>query len=325
MRTMRAVRIREKGGPDKLLLEEGPLPEPGPGEARVALRFAGVNFIDVYLRTGLYDPGPLPAPLGREGMGVVEALGPGVHDLAIGDRVAFCDGRSAYAERTVRPAERLVRVPEAIGDADAAALPLQGMTADYLVRTIAAAAPGKTILVHAAAGGVGRLAVQLAKSAGATVFGTCSTSEKERIARQAGADQVFRYTEVDFAAAALEATGGRGVDVVLDSVGRDTFAKSVRATRSRGTVVVFGQSSGKIEPFSPRDVLGSRTLVSATLFDYVREPAELRERWRRLVDDLAEGRLRLAIDRTLPLAEAAEAHRLLESRVTSGKLLLATG
>ena len=212
-----------------------------------------------------------------------------------------------------------------MSDTDAAALPLQGMTADYLVRSIAAAAPGKTLLVHAAAGGVGRLAVQLAKALGATVFGTCSSAEKERIVLAAGADRVFRYTEVDFAEAALAATGGRGVDLVLDSVGRDTFARSVRATRVRGTVVVFGQSSGKIEPFSPRDVLGSRSLVSASLFDYVRDDAELHERWRRLGDDVAEGRLRVAIDRVLPLAEAAEAHRLLESRATSGKLLLAPG
>jgi NADPH2:quinone reductase len=223
----------------------------------------------------------------------------------------------------VLPAARLLAVPPALGDEIAAALPLQGMTADYLVRTIAGARPGATILVHAAAGGVGRLAVQLAKSAGAKVFGTCSTITKERIAREAGCDAVFRYTEVDFAEAALEATGGRGCDVVLDSVGRDTFAKSVRATRVRGKVVVYGQSSGKIEPFSPRDVLGSRTLVSATLFDYARDPAELAERWGRVARDVIDGRLRVAVDRILPLADAAEAHRLLEGRATSGKLLLA--
>jgi NADPH2:quinone reductase len=197
------------------------------------------------------------------------------------------------------------------------------MTAHYLVRTIAAVKPGDTLLVHAAAGGVGLLATQLAKRAGATVLGTCSTRAKADAARAAGCDLPILYGEVDFAEAALAATGGRGVDVVLDSVGRATFAGSVRATRVRGTVVCFGQSSGMIEPFSPRPVLGSRTLVSATLRDYVRTRAELLDRWSDVAGLAAAGELRVAIDRIHPLAEAAEAHRRLESRATSGKLLLA--
>lgn len=320
---MRAVRFHATGGPEVLKLDDLAAPEPGPGEARVEVRFAGVNFLDIYLRSGLYAPGPLPAIAGKEGMGVVDALGPGTTGLSVGDRVAFFEAPGGYAERVVLPADRLLPLPREISDEAGAALPLQGLTADYLVRTIAEASPGRTILVHAAAGGVGRLAVQLAKSAGATVFGTCSTEAKAAIARAAGCDEVFLYTRVDFADAALRATAGRGCDAALDSVGRDTFAGSVKATRVRGTVVVYGQSSGTIEPFSPRAVLGSRTLVSATLFDYVRQPAELAERWRRITSDLAAGRLRLAIDRVLPLAEAAEAHRLLASRATSGKLLLA--
>jgi NADPH2:quinone reductase len=322
---MRAIRFSETGGPERLTLDEAPLPEPGAGEVRVAVRFAGVNFLDVYFRSGLYDPGPLPAIAGKEGMGVIDAVGAAVRDFVPGERVAFAEARGSYAEHAILPASRLLRVPAGLSDEAAAALPIQGMTADYLVRTIAAAAHGKTVLVHAAAGGVGRLAVQLAKAAGATVFGTCSTAAKEAIARESGADEVFRYTEVDFAEAALAATGGRGCDVVFDSVGRETFVKSVRATRMRGTVVLFGQSSGKIDPISPRETLASRTLVCAALAEYTRDPAELQERWRRLSDDMAEGRLRLAIDRVLPLAEAAEAHRLLESRATAGKLLLAVG
>ena len=319
---MRAIRAHAAGGPEVLALDQLPSPQPGAGQALVRLAFAGVNFIDVYFRSGLYDPGPRPVVLGREGAGVVSAVGAGVAEVAVGDRVAFTDAAGAYAEEILVRADRLLPVPAALPDEQAAALPLQGMTADYLVRTIGRVVPGDRVLVHAAAGGVGRLACQLAKQDGATVFGTCSTPAKAAIARAAGCDHPILYTEVDFAEAVLAATGGRGCDLVLDGVGRDTFAGSVRATRVRGTLVVYGQSSGMITPVSPRPALGSRTLVSATLFDYVRERAELLERWRRVVADVLEGILTLAIDRVLPLAEAATAHRLLESRATSGKLLL---
>ncbi len=322
---MKAIRAHAAGGPEVLALDELPSPEPGAGEARVRLARAGVNYIDVHHRSGLYDPGPRPARIGREGAGVVAAVGPGVTGVAVGDRVAFTDGAGAYAEEIVLAADRLLPVPAELGDDAAAALPLQGMTADYLVRDIGRVAAGDRVLVHAAAGGVGRLAVQMAKAAGATVFGTCSTRAKAEVARAAGCDQVILYTEDDFAAAALAATGGRGCDLVLDGVGRATFAGSVRATRVRGTLVVYGQSSGMIEPISPRPTLGSRTLVSATLFDYVRERAELVERWQRVALEAVAGRLTLAIDRVLPLAEAGQAHRLLESRATSGKLLLVCG
>jgi len=319
---MRAIRAHAAGGPEVLALDELPAPAPAPGEASVAVAFAGVNFIDVYHRTGLYDPGPRPAPLGREGAGVVTALGAGTTGVAVGDRVAFVDARGAYAEEVVLAADRLLPVPDALADDLAAALPLQGMTADYLVRSIGRVAPGDTVLVHAAAGGVGRLAAAMAKAAGATVLGTCSTPEKAAIARAAGCDSAILYTEVDFAAAALAATGGRGCDLVLDGVGRATFRGSVAATRVRGTLVLYGQSSGTIEPFSPRAVLGSRTLVTATLYDYVRDRAELVERWRRITDDVARGTVALAVDSVLPLARAADAHRRLESRASAGKLLL---
>ncbi|MCB1007638.1 MAG: quinone oxidoreductase [Acidobacteria bacterium] len=319
---MRAIRFHAHGGPEALVLDEIPEPSPGRGEARVRMAFAGVNFIDVYLRTGLYAAGSLPARPGKEGSGVVDAVGEGVTEVAVGDRVAFCEGTGAYAESTVLAAERLLPVPEALGDEAAAALPLQGMTADYLVRTIGRVGAGDVVLVHAVAGGVGQLACQMAKAAGATVIGTCSTEAKAAAARKAGCDHPILYTEEDFAERALEITGGRGCDVVLDSVGRSTFHGSVRATRLRGTLVVFGQSSGMIEPVSPRPVLGSRTLVSATLFDYIAERAERLERWRRVSAAAASGELAVAVDRVVPLASAGDAQRALEGRETSGKVLI---
>lgn len=319
---MRAIRAHAAGGPEVLSLDHLATEEPGPGRARVRLAAAGVNFIDVYLRTGLYDPGPHPARLGKEGVGIVTAVGAEVVSVAVGDRVAFVDAAGAYAEEVILPADRLLPAPAALDDLAAAALPLQGMTADYLVRTIGRVGAGDVVLVHAVAGGVGLLATQMAKAAGAIVLGTCSTEAKASRARAAGCDHPIVGIDADFATAALTLTGGRGCDLVLDSVGRATFAGSVRATRVRGTLVVFGQSSGRIEPFSPRPVLGSRTLVSASLMDYASQRSELLERWERVANDAIAGRLKLAIDRVLPLAAAAEAHRLLEARATSGKLLL---
>jgi NADPH:quinone reductase len=319
---MRAIRFHAAGGPEVLRLDEVAVPVPAAGEIRVAVACAGVNFIDTYLRSGLYDPGELPAGVGKEGAGTVDAVGDGVDGVAVGDRVAFCDARASYADFVTLPAARALAVPAEMGWETAAALPLQGMTADYLVRSIGRVAPGDVVLVHAAAGGVGRLATQLAKRDGATVFGTCSTPAKAERARAAGCDHPILYTEVDFADTLLAATGGRGADLVLDSVGRATFAGSVRATRVRGTLVCFGQSSGMVEPFSPRPVLGSRTLVSATLFDYVRQRTELVERWQRVAGLAAAGELTVAVDSVVPLADAADAHRRLESRASSGKLLL---
>ncbi len=322
---MRAIRFHAHGGPEQLRLDTVDDPQPGAGEIRLAVAFAGINFIDVYNRSGLYPVKTLPAIAGREGAGIVDAVGAGVDGWRPGERAAFFDAPYGYAERVVLPAARALAIPAALSLEAAAALPLQGMTADYLVRTIGAVGPGDLVVVHAAAGGVGLLAVQMAKAAGATVVGTCSSAEKAARARAAGCDHVVRHGAADLPAEVLRLSGGRGADLVLDSIGQATFADSVKATRARGTVVVYGQSSGMIEPFSPRPVLGSRTLVSATLADYVREAGELAERWQRVAGAAAAGSLRVAIDSILPLAEAAEAHRRLESRATSGKLLLAVG
>ncbi len=322
---MKAIRIHAVGGPEELRLDDVAAPEIGASEIGVRVAYAGVNFIDIYLRSGLYPPGELPARVGREGAGTVVAAGDAVEKFSVGDRVAFFDAVGSYAEEVVLPAERALEVPPELSHAQAAALPLQGMTADYLIRSIGAVAPGDVVLVHAAAGGVGQLAVQMAKAAGATVLGTCSTAAKAAIARSAGCDHAILYSEIDFVDEVMRLTAFRGCDLVLDSVGRTTFTGSVRATRVRGTLVVFGQSSGTIEPISPRAVLGSRTLVSASLFDYVRDPQELALRWQRVATAAVRGELVIAIDTVFPLAEAAAAHRRLENRESAGKLLLAIG
>lgn len=319
---MRAVRFHRTGGPEVLQLDELPTPDPGPGEALVRVERAGLNFIDTYLRTGFYDPGPLPAGAGKEGAGRVERLGPGAEGSAVGERVAFFDAPGAYAEHVVLPADRLLPVPDGLDLERAAALPLQGMTAHYLTRTIRPLEPGDTVLVHAAAGGVGHLAVQMAKRAGATVFGTCGSPAKAERLRRLGVDLAILYQEEDFVERVLGETGGRGVDLAIDGVGRATFLGSVRATRVRGHVILFGQASGPPEPVRPREVLGSRTLTGASLFDYVRDRAELLDRANDVFRWAVEGQLEVWIDRVLPLEEAGEAHRLLEGRQTSGKVLL---
>jgi NADPH2:quinone reductase len=320
---MQAIRFHEHGGPEVLRLEDVPVPEPGEGEARVRVRFAGVNFIDVYRRTGYYPVPSLPAIPGGEASGVVEAVGPGVSTVSVGDRVAFWDVAGAYAEAVVHRADRLLPLPDGVGFEAGATLPLQGMTAHYLTHTIRPLTGGETVLIHAAAGGVGLLAVQMAKLAGARVIGTCSTEEKTARARAAGADHVIRYTEQDFVEETKRLTGGEGVDLAIDGVGRATFEGSVAATRVRGHVILFGQASGEPEPIRPRKLLGSRTLTSASLVDYSSDRGEMLGRARQVFGWHAEERLDVHVDRVLPLAEAARAHRLLEGRETSGKLLLA--
>jgi NADPH2:quinone reductase len=319
---MRAVRFDRTGGPEVLRVDDVPLPEPGPGEVRVAVRHAGVNFIDSYLRAGSYDPGALPATAGKEGAGRVAAVGSGVEVIAVGDRVAFFDARGAYAEAVVIPASRAIAVPPDLDDRQAAALPLQGMTARYLTHEIRPLEEGDTVLIHAAAGGVGHLAVQMAKLAGAVVLATCSTEEKASRARELGADHVIRYDRVDFADEVLKITAGRGVDVAIDGVGRSTFVDTVRATRVRGHVIFFGQSSGPPDPVQPRRLLGSRTLTTASLFDYARTREDLLALADPLMAWAAEGSVAASIDRVLPLEEAARAHELLEGRRTMGKVLL---
>jgi NADPH2:quinone reductase len=319
---MRAVRFPRVGGPEVLRVDDVPLPEPGAGEVRIRVRHAGVNFIDTYLRAGSYDPGPLPAGVGKEGAGRVEAIGPGVETIAPGDRVAFFDARGAYADAVVISADRAIPVPAELDDTQAAALPLQGMTARYLTHEIRPLGKGDTVLIHAAAGGVGHLAVQLAKLAGATVLATCSTAEKATRVREIGADHVIRYDQVDFADEVLRITGGRGVDVAIDGVGKATFVDTVRATRVRGHVIFFGQSSGPPDPIQPRRLLGSRTLTTASLFDYARTREEMLGLARPLLEAAMAGSIRAWIDRVLPLEEAAHAHSLLAGRRTMGKLLL---
>lgn len=321
---MRAIRVHEYGGPEVLQLEEVTLPEPGGGEALVTVEAAGVNFIDVYHRTGLY-PGALPFTPGMEAAGVVEAVGPGVYEVEVGDRVAYAMERGSYAERAVVPAWKLVRLPEGLDAEAGAAAMLQGMTAHYLTRSTYPLAGGETALVHAAAGGVGLLLVQMAARIGATVIGTVSTEEKARLAREAGADAVILYTEGDFAEEALRLTDGRGVHVVYDSVGQATFDQSLACLRPRGLLALFGQSSGPVPPIDPSILAtgGSLFLTRPGLAHYAADRGELLERAGDVLHWVATGELRLRIDRTYPLSEAAEAHRALEGRQTAGKVLLA--
>jgi NADPH2:quinone reductase len=252
----------------------------------------------------------------------VEAVGPEVTVATVGQRVAFWDAAGSYAEEILLPAERVLPIPSELDLETAAALPLQGMTAHYLTHTIRPLEEGDTVLIHAVAGGVGLLATQMAKIAGATVLGTCSSEDKARRAREAGADHVILYTEQDFVEEVHRLTGGRGVDLAIDGVGRSTFEGSVAATRVRGHVILFGQASGEPDPIRPRKLLGSRTLTCASLAAYTVDRQELLERAARVFGWAQDGRLTAHVDRVLPLAEAAQAHRLLESRQTSGKLLL---
>ena len=320
----RAIVVSRTGGPEVLELGAHDPGAPGPGQARVRVRAAGVNFIDVYFRTGLY-PRPLPYVAGLEGAGVVEAVGPGVDGLAAGDRVAWASAPGSYAEAVVAPADRLVRLPAGVAEDVAAAAMLQGMTAHYLCRSTLAVRRGDVALVHAAAGGVGLLLLQMLREIGATTIGTCSTAEKEKLAREAGADHVIRYTEVDdFAAEVRRITGGRGADVVYDSVGRTTFEGSLRSLRPRGLLALYGQSSGPVPPFELRRLndLGSLYVTRPSLAHYAGERGELELRAGEVLGAIAAGRLRVRIGARHPLADAAAAHRALEGRATTGKVLL---
>lgn len=320
---MRAIRVRETGGPEVLRLETLDAPEPGPGEARVRVAFAGVNFIDVYHRTGLY-PKERPFTPGVEGAGVVEAVGPDVEHVGPGDRVAWAMSPGSYAEAAVVPAWRLVRVPDGVATEVAAALMLQGMTAHYLVTSTYELGPDDVAVVHAAAGGVGLLLVQLAKAAGATVIGTCSTEEKAARVRDHGADHVVRYTERDFRSEVERLTDGKGATVVYDSVGQATFEDSLDSLRPRGWLVLYGQSSGKVPPLDPGVLAskGSLFLTRPSLAHYTLDRAEVEWRAGSLLERVDRGELRVRIHDILPLEDAGEAHRRLEARETSGKLLL---
>ena len=320
---MKSIQVKEPGGPERMLLVDTPTPTPGPKQALVRIAFSGVNFIDVYFRTGLYKA-DLPVTLGSEASGTVEAIGVGVTEVAPGDRVAYAMARGSYAEYAIVSAEQLVKIPDGLAFDQAAAAMLQGMTAHYLTHSTYPLKAGEVALVHAAAGGAGRLVVQMAKARGARVFGTVSTDEKARIAAEAGADETILYTQHDFEAEARRLTGGRGVDIVYDSVGKTTFDKSLGALRPRGMVALFGQSSGAVPPVDPSVLVGkgSLFLTRPSLMHYVATRDELLWRAGDVLKAVTDGSLRLRIDRTYPLADAAAAHRDLESRKTSGKLLL---
>jgi NADPH2:quinone reductase len=324
--TSRAIVVHETGGPEVLRLTDQEESTPGAGQVRVRTAAAGVNFIDVYFRTGLY-PRPLPFVEGVEGAGTVEAVGPGETGLAVGDRVAWAGVAGSYADSVMAPVDRLVRVPEGVDDRAAAASMLQGMTAHYLAHGTRQTRPGDVALVHAAAGGTGLLLVQLLARAGASVIGTCSTAEKETLALEAGARHVVRYTEVDFAQEVRRITEGRGADVVYDSVGRDTFEGSLASLRQRGLLVLFGQASGPVPPFDLNRLnpLGSLFVTRPTLAHYTQEREELERRARAVFDAVEKGELRVHIGAEYPLAEAAQAHQALEGRRTTGKVLLIPG
>jgi NADPH2:quinone reductase len=326
---MKAIRIARFGGPEALQLDEVEQPVAQRGEALVALEYAGVNFIDVYMRSGQYARSrtyatPLPMTLGMEGGGVVASLGEDVGGVAVGDRVAWCIVRGSYAQYAAVPAARLVRVPPNVPMRVATALMLQGLTAHYLSRSAYPLGPGMTCLVHAGAGGVGQLLIQLAKRAGATVVATAGSERKAAIARERGADHVILYREADFRDETMRFTGGRGVDVVYDAVGRDTIAKSIRSLARRGLCVNYGGASGLVASIEPLELAeaGSVYFTRPHLADYISSAEELRGRAAELFAAYADGTLAVTIDSELPLAQAADAHRALEARETSGKLLL---
>ncbi len=320
---MRAIRVHQYGGPEVLRYEEAPLPEPAPEQARIKIEAIGINYIDVYQRTGLY---PLKAPftLGMEGAGVVDAVGQNVKEVKIGDRVAYAMELGSYAEYAVVPAWKLAPLPRSINTRSGAAVMLQGMTAHYLTHDTYPLKRGETALIHAAAGGVGLLLVQVAKRLGATVFGTVSTEEKAGLAREAGADEVILYSQKDFLTEVKRFTQGRGVHVVYDSVGQSTFEKSLDCLRPRGYLALFGQSSGPVPPFNLGLLAakGSLFVTRPTLIHYASDREEVLHRANDLFNWIERGELKPRIDKTFPLKEAAEAQYLLESRKTTGKVLL---
>jgi NADPH:quinone reductase len=323
---MQAIQILTPGTADALVLRDLPTPTPGPGEALIRIEASGVNFIDVYFREGRY-PSPLPLTLGQEAAGTIVALGEHCSTpttLKVGDRVAWCSVPGTYAQLAVAPTARLIAIPDAVSFQQAAAAMLQGMTAHYLSHSTYPIQPGDEILIHAGAGGVGLLFIQIAKSLGARIFTTVSTNEKADLARAAGADEVILYTQEDFAAKVKKLVTGPGLHAVYDSVGKSTFDKSLEVLRPRGTLVLFGGSSGAVPPFDPikLSIMGSLYLTRPTLKDYTTTRAELETRANAVLQSVASGKLKLRLEHTYPLADAAHAHRDLESRKTTGKLLL---
>ena len=320
---MNAIQVSQPGGPEALNLVDLPVPQPKPNEALVQIKASGVNFIDVYYREGRY-PAPLPFIVGQEAAGIITELGSGVSGLDVGDRVAYTGVLGSYAEYVAVADDRLVKIPEQLDFPQAAAAMLQGMTAHYLSHSTYPIKRGEAVLIHAAAGGVGLLLVQMAKKLGARVIGTAGSAEKAQLAKDAGADEVILYTEQDFDAETLRLTEGKGVDVVYDGVGKTTFARDLRILRPRGYLVLFGGASGAVPPFDLLELSkhGSLFVTRPTLHNYIATREELEQRADEVMQMMMAGELRLRIHKTYPLAEAESAHRDLEGRKTTGKLLL---
>ena len=320
---MKAIRVHLAGGPEVLRWEDLEIGGPGPGEVLVRHEAVGLNYIDVYHRTGLY-PQTMPFTPGVEGAGTVEAVGAGVTGLSVGDRVAYAGPIGAYAERRIIAADRLVRLPDEISFEQAAAMMLQGLTAEMLLRRVYPVASGDTILVHAAAGGVGLIMCQWASALGATVIGTVGSEEKAALARAHGCAHPILYREQDFAGEVARITGGKKLPVVYDSIGKDTFAQSLDCLRPRGLMVSFGNASGPVDPFSPNLLAqkGSLFLTRPTLFSYIAERSELETAAAALFDVVTSGKVRIEIRQRFALRDAAEAHRALEARQTTGSTIL---
>ncbi len=321
---VKAIRVHENGGPEVMRLEDVEIAAPGAGEARVRHGAIGLNFIDCYFRSGLYPaPGGLPFVPGSEGAGTVVAVGPGVTSVAVGDRVAYVASPGSYAEERLVPADRLVKLPDAISFEVAAAAMLKGMTARYLLRKTYPVGPGTTLLFHAAAGGVGQIAGQWAKHLGATAIGTAGGPEKVALAKTRGYDHVIDYRKDDFVAAVKEITGGKGVDVVYDSIGKDTFPRSLDCLKPLGMFVSFGNASGPVPPFSMLELAsrGSLFATRASLFTYIAARADLEETATDLFSVIASGAVEIPLSKVWKLEQAAEAHRALEARATTGSMV----
>ena len=319
-----AIQVHETGGPDVMRLEEVSIGDPGPGEARIRHAAVGLNYIDVYFRMGLYPAPSLPFSPGMEGAGEILSLGEGVADLAVGDRVAYAGSLGAYAEERIIPADRLVRIPDAVSDVTAASMMLQGMTVQYLLKSSYPVKAGDLVLFHAAAGGVGLIACQWAKHLGATVIGTVGSDEKAELARAHGCDHPIVYTRESVVERVRELTGGAGVPVVYDSVGKDTFSDSLDCLRPAGTMVSFGQASGSIPPFDigMLGAKGSLFLQRPSLMTYTTRRENLLAMAEDLFDVVGSGAVRIRTNQTFPLADAPQAHRALEGRRTTGSTVL---
>ena len=317
-----AIRIHAHGGPEVLQWEPVELGAPGPGEARIRQKAVGLNYIDVYHRTGLYGLATLPAVIGMEGAGVVAAVGPGVADLEIGDRVTYAGALGGYAEERLIAADRLVKLPEAIGFETAAAMMLKGMTARYLFRETYRVGPGTVVLFHAAAGGVGLIACQWAKALGATLIGTVGSEDKARIAKAHGATHVINYRDEDFVVRVKEITGGEGCDVVYDSVGKDTFPASLACLKPKGLWVSVGNASGPVPPFELSLLKGSLFATRPTLMAYTEKRADLLANAAELFEMVARGSIEIRVNQTYRLGDAARAHRDIEARRTTGSTVL---